>query len=79
VLADLGLPRDALLLALVGFNLGVEAGQLAIVAVFLPLAFGLRRTRFYLQWVFAGGSSLIAGVALVWLIERMFNLKLLPF
>ena len=39
VLADLGLPRDALVLALVGFNLGVEAGQLAIVAVFLPLAF----------------------------------------
>ena len=31
VLADLGLPRDALLLALVGFNVGVELGQLAIV------------------------------------------------
>jgi hypothetical protein len=36
VLADLGLPQDALLLALLGFNLGVEAGQLAIVAAFLP-------------------------------------------
>ena len=38
VLADLGLPRDALLLALVGFNIGVEAGQLVIVSVFLPSA-----------------------------------------
>ena len=33
VLADLGLPRDTLVLALVGFNLGVECGQLAIVAL----------------------------------------------
>ena len=39
VLADLGLPQAALLLALVGFNLGVELGQLAIVLLFLPLAF----------------------------------------
>ncbi|MDO8701727.1 MAG: HupE/UreJ family protein, partial [Undibacterium sp.] len=42
VLSDLGLPQDALVLALVGFNLGVEAGQLAIVAAFLPIAFVLR-------------------------------------
>ena len=41
VLADLGLPQGALLLALVGFNLGVEVGQLAIVGVLVPL--GLRR------------------------------------
>ena len=34
VLADLGLPQGALLLALVGFNLGVEIGQLAIVSGF---------------------------------------------
>ena len=32
LLADLGLPKDALVLALVGFNVGVELGQLAIVA-----------------------------------------------
>ena len=36
VLSDLGLPQQALALALVGFNVGVEAGQLAIVLVFLP-------------------------------------------
>jgi hypothetical protein len=44
---SLGLPQQALELALVGFNVGVEFGQLAIVAVFLPLAFPLRGTRFY--------------------------------
>jgi hypothetical protein len=79
VLADLGLPQGTLLLALVGFNLGVECGQLAIVAIFLPLAFWLRRTRFYQRLVFISGSLLIAGIAGIWLAERMFNFKLLPF
>jgi hypothetical protein len=79
VLTDLGLPKDTLILALVGFNLGVEAGQLAIVAVFLPIAFFIRRTLFYRRVVLIGGSLLIAAIALVWLIERAFDLKLLPF
>ncbi|MBE7417004.1 MAG: HupE/UreJ family protein [Ideonella sp.] len=79
VLAELGLPRDALVLALVGFNVGVELGQLAIVALFLPLAYSLRRTAFYRRTTLAGGSLAIAGVAGVWLAERVFDFKLLPF
>ena len=78
VLSDLGLPRDALALALVGFNVGVELGQLAIVAVFLPLAYALRRTWFYGRGVRVGGSLLIAALATVWLVERAFDIKLLP-
>ena len=78
VLADLGLPRDALVLALVGFNLGVEAGQLAIVALFLPIAYGLRHTWIYRRIIFSGGSALIALVAAIWLLERAFVLKLIP-
>ncbi|MFZ2235502.1 MAG: HupE/UreJ family protein, partial [Dokdonella sp.] len=46
-LADLGLPRDALALCLLAFNLGVEFGQLCVVAVLLPIAFLLRRSVFY--------------------------------
>jgi hypothetical protein len=79
VLADLGLPSDALVLALVGFNVGVELGQLAIVAVFLPLAFALRRTMFYRGVVLLGGSLLIALLAAIWFAERAFDMKLLPF
>jgi hypothetical protein len=79
VLADLGLPRNILALALVGFNLGVEAGQLAIVAVFLPLAFVLRRSRFYRWGVFEAGSVAIAVVATGWFIDRAFGLALMPF
>jgi hypothetical protein len=77
VLADLGLPRDALVLALVGFNVGVELGQLAIVVAFLPLAWALRRTVLYRRWVMVGGSLLIALLAAVWLVERAFGLELL--
>ncbi len=79
VLADLGLPRQALLLALLGFNVGVEGGQLAIVAAFLPLAYALRRGRFYRRVVLVGGSLLIAAVAAAWFAERAFVLKFMPF
>lgn len=79
VLTDLGLPSDALVLALVGFNLGVEAGQLAIVAAFLPIAFALRRSWFYQRIILLGGSASIAILAMVWLVERAFDLKVLPF
>ena len=78
VLSDLGLPKHALLPALVGFNLGVEAGQLLIVLAFLPLAQRLRDTWFYQRLVFAGGSALIAAVAAVWMLQRLFNLRLIP-
>jgi hypothetical protein len=78
VLADLGLPAGALGLALVGFNVGVELGQLAIVAVFLPLAFVLRRTAFYRVGVLTVGSLAVAALAAVWLAERALNLQLLP-
>ncbi len=78
VLVDLGLPQGALALALLGFNLGVEVGQLAIVAAFLPLAYLLRRGVFYRWAVLTGGSLLIAFLAALWLVERAFDLKLVP-
>ena len=74
VLADLGLPKNALVLALVGFNVGVELGQLTIVAVFLPLAFGLRGTAFYRVGVLKGGSLVVALLATWWLVQRAFAL-----
>ncbi|MFN0185736.1 MAG: HupE/UreJ family protein [Aquabacterium sp.] len=76
VLTELGLPQDALLLALLSFNLGVELGQLAIVAAFLPLAYALRETRLYRQGILVGGSLVIAALAAVWFGERAFGLEL---
>jgi hypothetical protein len=79
VLTDLGLPKDALVVALVGFNVGVETGQLAIVSAFLPLAFLLRHSWFYRRLVLLGGSIAIAVVSLIWFVERAFDLKVLGF
>jgi hypothetical protein len=73
VLVDLGLPRGSLALSLAGFNVGVEVGQLAIVAVVLPVAFALRRTVTYRRVVLLGGSLAIAALATVWLVERAFD------
>ena len=78
VLSDLGLPVGALALALVGFNLGVEAGQLAIVALIVPLFYAMRTTLFYRQVVMTAGSVGIALLAALWFTERAFNLQFLP-
>lgn len=77
VLIDLGLPKAAMALALAGFNLGVEAGQIAIVAVFLPLVWRLRDQWLYQRGLIVGGSFSIACIASVWLIERAFDVSLI--
>jgi HupE / UreJ protein len=78
VLTDLELARATLIRSLVGFNLGVELGQLSIVMVFLPLAFGLRSSSFYNRFTLAFGSMAVAVIAGIWLAERIFDFKLLP-
>jgi hypothetical protein len=70
VLAEMGLPKGARLLSLVAFNLGVETGQLAVVLAVMPLAYLLRSTTFYRRGVMPWGSSAIAGLALVWFLQR---------
>jgi hypothetical protein len=75
-LDDLELPRSALVTTLLGFNLGVELGQVAIVALFVPLAYAARHTRAYRRVAVFGGSVVIAALALVWLVERAFEVRL---
>lgn len=70
VLMDLGLPQGSRMLALVGFNLGVEIGQIAVVSFFLPVAYLMRRSWFYQRCVLASGSVGVAVLASVWLLER---------
>jgi hypothetical protein len=78
-LSDMGISHQNLAVTVLGFNLGVEAGQLAIVCVFLPFAYALRRSWVYPRVVLAGGSCAIVLVSGVWLIERVLDLKLMPF
>lgn len=73
---DLGLSRENLAWPLLGFNLGVELGQLMLVAVVLPLAFSLRRSAFYRLAVVRPGSVAIAALALLWLYQRAADVSL---
>ncbi len=73
VLADMGLPPGARVVSLVAFNLGVELGQLAMVMAVMPLAYAVRASSFYRQTVMRWGSSAIAALAFVWLIQRVIG------
>lgn len=77
-LQDLGLVQGQLALPLLGFNLGVELGQLALVAVLLPVALALRQAQLYRKVVVHGGSAMVALLALGWTLERAFVIELLP-
>ena len=76
-LVDLGLSGQHLVRTLLGFNVGVELGQLAVVALFLPLAYAVRGSALYRRVVLVGGSALIVLLASVWFVERAFVLRLL--
>jgi hydrogenase/urease accessory protein HupE len=71
VLGEIALPRAELLPALLAFNLGVELGQLGLIALALPLLAWLRgRTWFNLR-VVPALSSLVIIVGLAWFAERV--------
>jgi len=69
-LQDLGLRGTDLAGPLLGFNLGVEAGQLLVVALLLPLALRLRASDIYRRWIVRPGSAVAALLALGWTLER---------
>ena len=71
VLADLGLTDSGIFLPLLGFNLGVELGQVAIVLLFVPAAYLVRDTVAYRRIFVPVGSIAIMILAGVWLAERL--------
>lgn len=79
VLGSLGLGTDHLVLSLLGFNVGVEVGQVAIIAVVFPLLFVARRWRIYTLGFRLGSVGLMA-IGLLWVAERStgFNVPLIP-
>ena len=79
VLVDLKLPASTLILSLFGFNVGVEIGQLILVAILVPLAYVSRGSWGYTRIALGAGSVVIAAISLGWLLERSLNLQLMPF
>ncbi len=72
MLLEFGLPDDGYLLALLGFNLGVEAGQIVILLVaWLGLGVWCRQWSGYRQWIVIPASALIAMVGILWFWQRL--------
>ena len=71
VLRDLGLPRDEFLTALLTFNLGVEGGQLTVIAAAMIAAAPFMKKGWYRQRVVIPASLLIATVGLYWTVARL--------
>jgi hypothetical protein len=69
-LRNLSLPTNARGLALGAFNVGVELGQLVIVAIVLPLLDAASKRRWYPRGVMGAGSLGIAWLAVLWILER---------
>lgn len=78
-LYGLQLPPLSMAASLGGFNVGVELGQESIVLLVMPLAFLLRRTRFYRDGVLRWGSMIIIALATGWLIQRAFDVLIPGF
>ncbi|WP_211452665.1 HupE/UreJ family protein [Collimonas antrihumi] len=70
VLIDMALPPLHLAVALAGFNLGVEAGQLGIVILLLPVLYMYRQQRWFKRVALYGGSGAISIFAVMWIMER---------
>lgn len=73
-LKELGLPRSEFLTALLTFNLGVEAGQMAVIGVaFLLVGWYCSQRAWYRSRIVVPLSTLIACTALYWTIQRLFS------
>ena len=76
VLGGLELPSAAdRAIALLGFNLGVEAGQVTVVACLLPALYLIRATAFYRHVVLTAGSCVVALIAVAWFLERALDMR----
>lgn len=69
-LGEIGLPQQHLLASLLSFNAGVELGQLAVVAIVLPLLLRLHHYPWYRRYVVIGASVCIFALALSWFLQR---------
>ncbi|MEO0981511.1 MAG: HupE/UreJ family protein [Pseudomonadota bacterium] len=77
-LGEVGLPPDAFWPALIGFNIGVEVGQLSVVALAFGAAVLIRPVLRRLDWdyrraVVVPGSLSIAAIGLWWSVDRVFG------
>lgn len=71
-LAEKPIPQDSFLIALTGFNVGVEGAQLSVIALAFAATFWLRDEDRYRRWIVVPASALIALTGLFWAVQRLF-------
>ena len=71
-LSAFNLDPASLVIGLLGFNLGVECGQLAVIALVFCATFWLKDEKAYRKYVVVPGSAIIALMGIYWTIERVF-------
>lgn len=71
VLAEIGLGHDTFVTGLVAFNIGVEAGQIAVVLICFAMTFLIRGQSWYRRAVAVPASTVIGLIAAYWTIERL--------
>ena len=71
VLSSFGLPGTNFIWALVGFNVGVEIGQLTIILAFYAIfIYWIKTKNYYRNYISIPGSLIIALFGTFWLLER---------
>ena len=72
VLTDVGLNGVDFLLGLIAFNVGVEVGQLAIIAgCYLAIGLWFGEEAWYRRWVTVPASLVVAAIGAFWFVERI--------
>jgi hydrogenase/urease accessory protein HupE len=71
-LVDDRIPADSLLGSLLGFNVGVELGQLAVIALAVAATAWIKDEERYRRWVVIPGSTAIALAGVYWAVSRTF-------
>ena len=71
-LSEFNLDPGSLFAGLLGFNLGVEFGQLAVIGLALIITLGIKDPATYRKIIVIPGSVLIAVIGAYWTIERIF-------
>lgn len=71
VLSEKNLPPGLLVTGLIGFNIGVEFGQLAVIAIAFAVTAWLKDAEKYRKYVVVPGSAMIAVMGLYWTVERV--------
>jgi hypothetical protein len=72
-LTELTIPKGSLLAALGGFNLGVEAGQIAAIGVAFLLTVWIRDNNLFRRYVAIPGSVAIGIAGLYWTVTRLLG------